>query len=329
MGRIRRVETEEGTLLLNIPWVESPLFPKLLAEAQLPREQENLVRTYAERGYVVFDFPAADIDRLARKIRTSLSHTSEAPHGRVQDAWKSCISIRSIAANTDILAMLRLLYRREPIPFQTLNFPVGTEQLTHSDTIHFHCIPHRFMCGVWVALEDVDDDNGPLHVYPGSHKLPVWDMHALGLPSGCESYGIYEQAICAIVEELGLQKEPVLLKKGQAVVWAANLLHGGEYIRDPARTRLSQATHYFFEHCLYYTPMHSDPFLGTVAFRDIINIVDGRGVPNTYGGKPLPPSIVGHRRGEVTMEREEECSVPRRAIIRRVLRRLWEVRVGG
>ena len=31
------------------------------------------------------------------------------------------------------------------------------------------------MCGVWVALEDITEDNGPLHYYPGSHRLPDYD----------------------------------------------------------------------------------------------------------------------------------------------------------
>lgn len=31
------------------------------------------------------------------------------------------------------------------------------------------------MCG------DIDADNGPLHYYPGSHRLPIYDMHNLGL----------------------------------------------------------------------------------------------------------------------------------------------------
>lgn len=180
--------------------------------------------------------------------------------------------------------MLHLFYGREPIPFQTLNFPIGTEQLTHSDTIHFHCVPHRFMCGVWVALEDIDDDNGPLHVYPGSHKLPILDMHDLGLPSGHESYKQYEQAVRMFVENIGCPRKIIHMKKGQMIIWAANLLHGGEPIRNRDRTRLSQVTHYFFEGCLYYTPMHSDPYLGKVTMREIVNIIDKKVVPNVYNG---------------------------------------------
>ena len=115
--------------------------------------------------------------------------------GRIQDAWQFSSDVRSIATSEPILRILRFLYGREPIPFQTLNFPVPTEQRAHSDTVHFNTVPHGFMCGVWVALEDVDADNGPLFYYPGSQNLPVNHMQDLGLRSGAEFYPQYEEKI--------------------------------------------------------------------------------------------------------------------------------------
>lgn len=278
----------ENLLTLNIPWIESPIFPSLLQENDLIQQTKDLVRQFAADGYVVIDCPSEHMTAIAATIRESLFQTGPVFHRRIQDVWKTCPAVREIATNSGILDILRFLYRREPIPFQTLNFSLGTEQATHSDTIHFHCVPHRFMCGVWVALEDIDEDNGPLHVYPGSHKLPIWDMHDLGLPSGRESYEDYEQAIRTFVKQMRLSKKKVCMKKGQMIIWAANLLHGGEPIRDLKRTRLSQVTHYFFENCLYYTPMDSDPYLGKVKLREIINIVDGNIIPNIYNRHVVP-----------------------------------------
>ena len=56
--------------------------------------------------------------------------------------------------NTGILSLFSTLYGRRAWPFQTLNFPVGTQQHYHSDSVHFSSVPERFMCGVWVDLED-------------------------------------------------------------------------------------------------------------------------------------------------------------------------------
>ncbi len=96
--------------------------------------------------------------------------------GRVQDAWKSSSHVLALATAPRVLAILRELYGRKPLPFQTLNFPVGTQQRAHSGAIHFDSIPGGLMCGVWTALEDIDRENGPLVFYPGTHKLPVVSM---------------------------------------------------------------------------------------------------------------------------------------------------------
>lgn len=74
---------------------------------------------------------------------------------RLQDAWEFHADAKALAVHASILRILKLFYQRDPIPFQTLNVALGTEQSTHSDAVHFHSVPHRFMCGVWVALEDI------------------------------------------------------------------------------------------------------------------------------------------------------------------------------
>ena len=75
---------------------------------------------------------------------------------RIQDAWLGSRNVRAIARAPRVLSILRGLYDRKPRPFQTLNFRVGTEQAPHSDTLHFNSKPSGYMCGVWVALEDIE-----------------------------------------------------------------------------------------------------------------------------------------------------------------------------
>ena len=59
------------------------------------------------------------------------------------------------------------------------------------------------MCGVWIALEDVDEDNGPLEYYPGSHRLPYFDLSHLGIlgssQEGHERYSEYEDFVQALI----------------------------------------------------------------------------------------------------------------------------------
>lgn len=271
---------------MNMPWFMTPFFPTLVQESHLSDADRALVEAFAQDGYVVVDAEIPNRDALIAQMVATL-HPMYRGSNRIQDAWKDNANAKTLATLPHIDRILRLLYQRDPIPFQTLNFAHGTEQHTHSDTIHFHCIPHHFMCGVWIALEDIDTSCGPLHVYPGSHKMPAWDFHDLGLPSGRESYARYEDCMQAYVEAAGMRKHIVTMKKGQAAIWAATLLHGGESITDASRTRHSQVTHYYFENCLYYTPMHSDPYIGKMHLRNITDIRTGQLVPNRYAGKTI------------------------------------------
>lgn len=284
----------------NLPWVESPFFEQELQRANLDPELADIALRYSRDGYVVFD------PQLAESVLDEAIAGVD-PHYqgevRLQDAWQTVPSVRQIATAPRVLEVLKMLYRREPIPFQTLNFPVGTQQRTHSDAIHFNSIPQRFMCGVWVALEAVRDDNGPLHYYPGSHKLPFYDLIDMGLKgsdaqTAAEVYGVtykqYEEKLSQIVAAHGLKKEVLNMPKGYALIWSANLLHGGEKILTPGSSRHSQVTHYFFENCVYYTPLRSDSTIDKLYVRNITNIITGQLVPNRYFDETIKQAHEGY-----------------------------------
>jgi ectoine hydroxylase-related dioxygenase (phytanoyl-CoA dioxygenase family) len=286
----------------NIPWIESPFFESELKKAALSPQMEALVRHYAEEGYVVFD-PEVDLATLDRVIEALRPEYAAKNVTRLQDAWTYNADVKEVATAPKVLEVLRVLYRREPIPFQTLNFNVGTQQRTHSDMIHFSSVPQRFMCGVWIAFEDIHAGNGPLHYYPKSHKLPFFDMVDMNLRgsdsrSQEETYGYYakqyENFIQASIEDMGLKKAILNMKKGQALIWAANLLHGGEKITQEGATRWSQVTHYYFEDCVYYTPLLSDMALNRTFVRQITDIRTGQKVTNKYMGEALAQEHEGY-----------------------------------
>jgi len=287
----------------NLPWVESPFFESDLQQLGLDPQTEAQVRHYADQGYLIFDPQIDEATLDAARAQTEPLYPQRFPHNRLQDVWTEIDEVRRIATAPKVMELLRLFYGREPIPFQTLNFNVGTQQRTHSDAIHFHSIPQRFMCGVWVALEDVYDGNGPLHYYPGSHKLPFYDLIDMGL-KGTEAktteevygktYKQYEERLEAIIRAQNLTKAVLNMKKGQAIIWAANLLHGGDPIRDPGSTRHSQVTHYFFENCVYYTPLRSDATIDKLYIRQITNIATGERVQNVYFDQPLEQKGEGY-----------------------------------
>ena len=66
---------------------------------------------------------------------------------RIRDAWRISPNVKALALAPDALQMLEAFYERKPIPFQTLNFRVGSQQAPHSDTLHFNTMPSGYMGG--------------------------------------------------------------------------------------------------------------------------------------------------------------------------------------
>jgi ectoine hydroxylase-related dioxygenase (phytanoyl-CoA dioxygenase family) len=269
---------------LNVPWVESPFFYQLLSNSNLTAEQREQAIQFHEKGYVVLDLELTDdflkhvIDEMyAAVTRNTVTKQAEfytySDSPRIFEEWRNSDAIRELCLNKKLIDMLEFLYAKEALPFSTINFIKGSNQPLHSDAIHFHTIPQLWMSGVWVALEDTTLENGTLNIVPGSHRWPVFDYDSLKLPhpdtmkdGEKENYRIYEEFIRKLVDANHAQIVPVPLRKGQALIWAANLLHGGMQIVDENSTRLTQAIHYFYKDCTkYYHPMFSKPYEGKYA----------------------------------------------------------------
>ena len=289
-------------LLPGLPLIESPLFPALLLELGLTPDQARIGLDLHHKGYAVFDFPDPELDQRIERLKAGLGprfrvdfddpeSDKTTGEGRIQDAWQFDADVKAIAANEGVIELLSVLYGRAAFPFQTLNFPVGTQQAAHSDMVHFSSQPEKFMCGVWLAMEDVGADAGPLFYYPGSHRWPVMSNALVGRQgAGVELASAqhpYEEAWSAICAAKEAPKDTFLAKKGQALIWCANLLHGGSPQNDPRLSRFSQVTHYYFDECLYYTPAFSDEALGKLDLRQVTAIHDGRPRPNVYAGAEI------------------------------------------
>lgn len=238
------------------------------------------VRSFDEDGVAILR-DAVPLELVAR-VRDEIDELlppGPMRRGRVENAWRRRTAIRELAMAPPVIALLRDLYGRRPIPFQTLDFAVGTEQRLHRDSVHFDSIPHGLMCGVWVAMEDIGPDDGPVVYVPGSHR----DAAPPQVVGG--DYARYEDDVDASLG--GRVAQPFLARAGDAIVWAADLLHGGARVADASSTRRSQVTHYFFEGATYVTPMHGHPERGTVRLRDpLLDISTGRRVRHEIGGEP-------------------------------------------
>lgn len=285
--------------MVAIPYIESPFFKEHFPSTTDPQLLQVAQSLHTD-GYAIIEFPDSAFEARVEVIQQHLKdrynwqawRDGKREGLRIQDAWVFDADVKAIATNAVIIDLLTKLYGRQAFPFQTLNFPVGTEQHFHSDSAYFSSIPERFMCGVWVAFEDVQPESGPLLYYPGSHKLPLYTNEHIGLTPPADTdetydYDSYHEFWEKLVAAYGLQPQTFLPKKGQALIWAANLLHGGAPQRDKRLTRWSQVTHYYFRDCGYYLPIGSLPLLGTIDYRSTVDITTGQRVPQSINGTTL------------------------------------------
>lgn len=257
--------------LCGQPLIDRDDFEELAAAGIFGRWLDQ-ARCLREQGFCLLPLEDADFARRCQQLKASLAdrlkpeieawHRREAGPPRLQDGWRNHDGVRQLCLLPSVLDLLQHLYGREPIPFQSLNFAIGSQQPVHSDAVHFHAYPHGFMCGVWIALEDVLPDSGPLMYYPGSHRRPYLCAEDLGLTPEAMRAEQHPQKFFqdhweAEIERQGLCKHLFHPRCGEILIWHANLLHGGEAVVNPDLSRWSQVNHYYFADCLYTTPFHS------------------------------------------------------------------------
>ena len=135
-------------------------------------------------------------------------------------------------------------FRRQSTIYTSLSYKHGSQQKAHVDTPYFWTRPFNLFVGVWLALEDVAPDAGPLFYYPGSHRLFLREDQLIDVY--CRANGDLQGMFDLIREEVEktTRPEPVLIRKGDAVVWHPGIVHGGMVATDPKATRFSIVYHF-------------------------------------------------------------------------------------
>jgi hypothetical protein len=295
---------------LNCPWTESLLFYRELERRRGSLSPERIAQAeqYHRDGFLLLKgaVPHDLIDGVLADLEPIYADPEVIAARRIQDAWtRGADHVRALATFEPVQEVLRDLYDRRPIPFQTLDFKWGSGQRAHSDSIHFSCLPARFMCGAWVALEPTTADNGPLFYYPGSHRLPEITVYDFGETVDDPHYHRYEDVQEQLMAELGIEPYELHADKGDVLIWSSNILHGGRPVLEEGSTRWSQVTHYYFEGCLYYTPIYSDIPFGEYLLKDITDLNTMERVEHTYNGLPLTTEQLANGRSRVAFERGE------------------------
>jgi len=275
---------------MSVPWIESDFAKEILKTQKVSNKLRDQANFFINNGYLILrnvlskkiiNEVIKDYEKIinSKSFKKNPDYFHYNKHPRVIEGWKKSKFIKIVAKNKTIQNCLRFFYKREPLAISTINFYAGTEQPLHSDYIHFGSVPELYLAGAWFALEKVDNNNGPLIIVPGSHKLKIINFSDfnLNIPKTSKElknhYSIYENYLEDLIIEKKMKRKKIFLNRGDAIIWAANLLHGGSKINNKNKSRLSQVVHYHFSKLEYiYNPCFSNKNIGIVAKRDINKI---------------------------------------------------------
>ncbi len=234
-----------------------------------PLTQKSIL-DFDTNGYAILHqfFDEKIIDAINIEIDTRLQEKSIGFENgnKIMFAINKSAFLKSIGEEMDFRELLNAIAGENVQLFQSINFLTGSEQHTHSDSIHMTTFPLGGLLGVWIALEDIDMDNGPLHYYPGSHLLPYYlnedyDNEGNFFLLGKKSYTEYEKMIEEKIAENSMQKKVFTAKKGDVFIWHANLFHGGEPHLNKNKTRKSMVLHYYAVNKICYHEISQRPAL--------------------------------------------------------------------
>ena len=231
--------------------------------------QESLLK-WSKDGFVVLEsfFQKEEVDLINKEVEDLLKAKKiKWKNNRILFAIKKSKLLKSVATFPKLKECIDLLMGKEMDLFQSINFYESSQQKTHSDSIHMTTFPQGNIIAVWIALQDVGPQDGPLHYYPGSHKLPYimnkdFDNLSTKFKLGNKSYQDYEDKIEQIIKDNSqLKKEIFLPKKGDVLIWHANLLHGAEAKTNPKSSRKSMVFHFYASDAIAYHEITERPTL--------------------------------------------------------------------
>lgn len=254
---------------LDLPNANEKLQARIGELEQFAPQVKEQILSWPDTGFLRLDKFFSDeqvealnteIDRLQEEGKIATNYTGR----KIVMAYRHSPKVREMILDERLMKVLNFIMGREVIPFQTLNFIKGSEQKAHSDSVHMTTHPLGYLTAAWIALEDTNEDNGPLFYYPSSHKFPYFFNEDFGSEGNWMRIGSnpnkqYEEAVSKLIEEKGLKPIQLHAKKGDVFVWHANLLHGGMPQNNQELTRKSMVAHYFCEGAICYHEISQRP----------------------------------------------------------------------
>jgi len=244
-------------------WVEKGLFviedliskPKLEALAKAssnlwssPDPHDGLLFSSLNiDGEVQLKTSHAEVVALPKETKDQSRKIS---HFRIGELHRYEEAADSIFNDTGLKKICSMILGVPAFPKYSLTFERGSQQRLHQDMAVFHVVPLNHLIGVWIALEDIDPDSGPLRYFPGSHKEGMYPgfpnyPHLNRRTSDPELSAQYDEDVLDVSRKYNVAHFHG--KAGDALFWHGQLIHGGSFIENPALTRRSFVVHFMSE----------------------------------------------------------------------------------
>jgi hypothetical protein len=162
---------------------------------------------------------------------------------------------RQVIAAPPVVEFLSILFEDAPKAFQTLNFHNGNEAPMHKDTAYVKVDGNPLaLAASWTALEDVEAGTGELEYFIGSHRAPDFLFGGISkwMENHAEDHPAFLESLHRDAETFGHNRGKFLARRGDVLVWHADLAHGDAPVSRVDRSRQSLVTH--------FCPSGLDPF---------------------------------------------------------------------
>jgi len=257
---------------------------KRLSDGKISPDTACAIRNFERDGFLILEGAAPDDDlvRFETAISTAFRNghenlISQLPGSgspqpviagmnrrgtRIVDSFAVLPSALDLLCNPKLNRFMRCVFDEQPLLFQSISFDMGSSQGIHQDTGYVVVNRPMEMLACWIALENVRPGSGELQYIVGSHRLPEFAFGGTRKHWNSQEDGIeaHEQWFKRILDESRRRNFPTrsfMAKRGDILIWHADLAHGGAPITNPELTRKSLVGH--------YCPVSAEPYFMVVS----------------------------------------------------------------
>lgn len=253
-------------------WIDRTDWRDEILRRKLTTDEAALITHFAEKGYVIL--PQAchhdAIDVFQRRVASAFRHGNpdvlyqdhfsnetrrltgpvDRLGTRIVDVYVSLPEAFELFTSPALMRFLKLIFDRDPLLFQSLSFDQGSQQGLHQDTAYVVVDRPLELAACWIALEDVAEGSGELMYAPGSHRHPDLPFfgpdrkHWQAELDGQKTLDEWHNFLVASAKAKPNGLKTFLAKKGDILVWHADLAHGGSPVTRPDLTRQSLVGHF-------------------------------------------------------------------------------------